>query len=131
MTTPTFTSVGDEKFVSLTTFRRSGEAVATPVWVAPDAGALVVTTQRESGKVKRIRHTPRVELRACTVRGAVEAGADPVVAVAEVRTDEATHEQAHAALARKYGLQYRLIHAVERLTPGKRSDRVILRITES
>jgi hypothetical protein len=29
-------------YVSLTTFRRTGAAVATPVWAAPDEGTLVV-----------------------------------------------------------------------------------------
>lgn len=39
-------ALADEAFVSLTTFRRSGEGVATPVWVIadPDGDGLVVMT---------------------------------------------------------------------------------------
>jgi len=47
-----------EEFLLLTTFRRSGEAVGTPVWVVRDGSHLLVTTGQQTGKVKRIRHTP-------------------------------------------------------------------------
>jgi hypothetical protein len=52
-----FEQLRDEQFISLTTFRRSAEPVSTPVWVAPDGSALVVTTQLGTGKIKRLRHT--------------------------------------------------------------------------
>ena len=67
--------MGRQEFVSLTTFRRTGASVATPVWIAPDGDVLVVTTPVESGKVKRLRPDPRVELRPCSRRGAVADGA--------------------------------------------------------
>ena len=69
--------LGDERFVSLTTFRRSGERVSTPVWVGRDGDALVVTTPQASGKVKRIRNNPRVELCSCSRMGRVKDGAEP------------------------------------------------------
>jgi hypothetical protein len=50
-----------EQFVSVTTFRRDGTPVPTPVWIAQDGDALVVTTPAGTGKVKRLRHDPRVE----------------------------------------------------------------------
>ena len=46
-------------YVSLTTFRRTGVPVRTPVWAAPDGATLVVWTRTDSGKVKRLRHTTR------------------------------------------------------------------------
>jgi PPOX class probable F420-dependent enzyme len=72
-----------EEFVSLTTYRRSGAAVSVPVWIAPatDAsGGLLVTTTERSGKVKRLRHDRRVQLRLCDRRGAVAADAPAVSA---------------------------------------------------
>ena len=57
--------LADERFVSLTTFRRSGQPVSTPVWVGRDGDALVVLTPSGSGKVKRLRADPRVEVQAC------------------------------------------------------------------
>ena len=62
-------AMADERFVSLTTFRRSGEAVSTPVWVARDGNALVVLTPAASGTVRRLRHDPRVEVRPCQGSG--------------------------------------------------------------
>ena len=67
-------ALAGERFISLTTFRRSGEPVPTPVWIARDGDTLVVTTPAESGKVKRLRHHSRVELRPCSRTGRVPAG---------------------------------------------------------
>jgi uncharacterized protein len=122
----TLAEMADEQFVSLTTFRRSGAPVATPVWIARDGDALVVTTIADSGKVKRLRNDPRVELRPSTRRGAVPDDAPVATGVAAVA---APSEQATAALRRKYGLQYRLITGVERVLARGRRERVILRIT--
>lgn len=60
-----------EKYLSLTTTRRDGRAVATPVWFALDQGKVLVITDAQTGKVKRIRHTPRVTIAPCTARGNV------------------------------------------------------------
>jgi PPOX class probable F420-dependent enzyme len=124
-----FDTLGDERFVSLTTFRRSGEPVSTPVWVARDGDALVVTTPQDSGKVKRLRHTPRVELRPCSRRGRVPEGAEPVTGTAEILSDEGTRDRLTATIRRKYGFEYRLVLAIEHLTRSGRRPRVILRIT--
>ena len=51
-TETTFDDLADEKFVSLTTFRKNGVGVPTPVWIGRDGDALVVTTPVGSGKVK-------------------------------------------------------------------------------
>src|SRR6476661_10290411 len=83
-TAPALAALGDEKFVSLTTFRRSGVGVPTPVWIGREGDALVVTTPAGSGKVKRLRNDDRVEIRPCSRRGVVEDGAPKVTAVAEL-----------------------------------------------
>jgi hypothetical protein len=132
MPTPSPASVADlarEDFVSLTTFRRSGAPVSTPVWVAADGDALVVTTPADSGKVKRLRHTPHVELRPCGRGGGVADGVVPTAAVAHVLTDPAEHERHAAALRGKYGLQYRAMMLIERVVARRTRPRVILRIT--
>ncbi|WFE33105.1 PPOX class F420-dependent oxidoreductase [Micromonospora sp. WMMD975] len=58
-----------EKYVLLTTFRKDGRAVATPVWAVRDGDALAVWTVSDSGKVKRIRRNGRVTVAPCDVRG--------------------------------------------------------------
>ncbi len=58
-----------ERYISLTTFRRSGQPVATPVWFVEDSGKLYVGTEAQAGKVKRLRNNPQVEVAPCTRRG--------------------------------------------------------------
>lgn len=63
--------IQDAQFIKLTTFRRTGVRVATPVWFVVDGSALLVTTMESTGKAKRLRHTPRVTLAVCDRRGRV------------------------------------------------------------
>lgn len=130
----TFRSMGDEQFVSLTTFRRNGTPVATAVWLARDADALVVTTGGGTGKVKRLRNDARVELRPCTRSGSVADGAPVAHGTAEVIVDPVAGEQLRRAIAAKYGLQYKVMVGAGRITSTVRRDRppsVMLRIVES
>jgi PPOX class probable F420-dependent enzyme len=116
-------------YVSLSTFRRTGVAVATPVWAAPDANSLVVWTRADSGKVKRLRHTSRVTVAPCDVRGRVQGSAVDGVATF---VDHADWPPALAALRRAYGLRFTLGHHTARLwhrlmrRPGERHE--LLRI---
>jgi PPOX class probable F420-dependent enzyme len=68
-----------KKYLSLETFRKSGQGVRTPVWFAasPESTAgnsetrFYVYTLPDSGKVKRIRNNPRVRVAPCTMRGEI------------------------------------------------------------
>ena len=125
-----FASIADERFVSLTTFRKTGEGVSTPVWIARDGDALIVTTPDGTGKVKRLRNDVRVELRPCDRMGKVADDAQTVSGHAEiVDTDEARSSQERIFLA-KYRLEYRIFMFIERLGKKGRKKRVSLRITE-
>lgn len=64
-----FPTLEGYKNVNLTTFRKSGEPVVTPVWYVILDDKLYVRTGADSGKVKRIRNNPRVLLAPATVRG--------------------------------------------------------------
>lgn len=99
-------------YVSLTTFRRTGVPVSTPVWAAPDGETLVVWTRADSGKVKRLRHTPRVTVAPCDVRGRTTGAAVDGLAEFVPGTGRA---QAIAALRRTYGLKFTLGNATSRL----------------
>jgi len=97
-------SISDEKYVSITTFRKSGVAVPSPVWIAPLGGVTAgFTTGADSGKVKRLRNNPKVTLQACSMRGVIAAGSPIVEATAEIATD-ARYDSVHAAIRKKYGL---------------------------
>ena len=102
-----------ERYVSVTTTRRDGTAVATPVWAAPDdAGHLLVWTGTGSGKVKRLRHTPAVTVAPCDARGHVRGEAVPGTARL---LPESELPRVRAAMARKYGLLYRVSTVATRL----------------
>jgi PPOX class probable F420-dependent enzyme len=60
-----------QSYISLTTFRKTGVAVATPVWFGEENGKLYVMTRSDSGKLKRIRNNPQVKIAPCTMRGKV------------------------------------------------------------
>ena len=125
-----FERLGREQFISLTTFRRTGEPVSTAVWVAPDGVALLVTTQLSTGKVKRLWHTSRVEMRPCSRLGKVAAGVQPVGGIAEIRTDEQSIRELNEAMVSKYGLMFRLVLLAERVIRRGGPGRIVLRITE-
>jgi uncharacterized protein len=119
-------ALGASDFIQLTTFRRSGEGVPTPVWVVPDAGALAVFTPAGTGKLKRIGHTARVTVAECNRRGRVADDVEPVAATATTTADPAEVERVTRLLAAKYGLQFRIFMLVERvLSRGERRREVI------
>jgi uncharacterized protein len=105
------TSLGRSRYVSLTTFRRDGAPVSTPVWTAvDDDGRLLVWTGAGTWKVKRLRSDPRVEVAPCTVRGR-ESGSR---VRGSATVDEDTREVV-ALLKRKYGWQFRSLRGFNRL----------------
>lgn len=108
-------AITDETYVLLTTFRRSGEGVGTPVWIValPD-GRAGFTTEATSGKVKRIRNNPAVTLQPCDMRGKVRNGAAVVHATAEVVLGEAAHE-VRDAIRRKHSVLTALMGVAEKV----------------
>ncbi len=101
----TFSSLEQERYVSIVTFRGNGAEVATPMWFAATNGAIVVGTFPETGMVKRVSAIPSVRVAPCNFRGLVSGPYEE--ARARVLTaDEAAH--ARAALLEKYGWQWRL-----------------------
>ena len=116
------------RFVSLTTFRKTGIGVSTPVWIARDGDDLVVTTPVGSGKLKRLRNNPLVELRPCSRMGKVADNAPVITAAA---SEEEETPAALDRIKRKYGFEYYLIMFIERLVSKGNAHRVIIRISAS
>lgn len=85
--------------VLLTTYRRDGTPVGTAVNIAVDGDRAYVRTPHRTGKVKRLRNNPNVEIAPSTLRGR-PTGASVRVQAKLLSGDEAT--QASRALARKY-----------------------------
>ena len=114
------------RYMSLATFRRNGAEVATPVWFAAVAGRLYVVSGGDTGKVKRIRNSPRARVAPCDARGSVRGAWQD--ATARVITDAALIERAQSALRAKYGWQVRLLNFVSRLT-GRAKRRAWLEVS--
>ena len=103
-----------ESYISLATFRKSGKAVATPVWCALVGERFYVFSEGSAGKVKRLRNSARIRVAPCTARGRVTG--EWVDGSARIVDDAATVEAAYAALHAKYGWQMWLADALSRLT---------------
>jgi uncharacterized protein len=90
-----------QKYISLSTFRKSGVAVATPVWFGEQDDKLYVKTRSDTGKYKRIRNNPQVRIAPCTIRGKIS-GPD-FAAIARILLPE-DWPQASTSIRKKYWL---------------------------
>jgi uncharacterized protein len=94
-------AIRGQKYISLTTFRKNGAAVVTPVWFGEGDGKLYIMTRSIFGKCKRIRNNPQVQVAPCTIRGRVTGPESP--AVARILPAE-EHARARQLINRKYWL---------------------------
>jgi uncharacterized protein len=101
--------IAAEKYVSLTTRKKDGSTVSSPVWIAalPD-GRVGFTTDATSGKVKRIGNFDDVTLQACDSRGRVKPGSEQVSGRASI-VEGAEYEVVRAAVKAKYGLTFTVL----------------------
>ena len=98
-------TLANARYVSLTTFKKDGTPVATPVWLARDGDTLVVLTGPTAGKTKRLRNHGRVRVAPCDMRGRVKGEA--IQGTAEVQSPAGT-EATLALIRKRYGIQARI-----------------------
>lgn len=122
---PLATELTSARYVSFTTFRKSGKAVSTPVWAADDGRYFYVFSEGNAGKVKRVRNAARAQLAPCTVTGNVTG--NQFDANAELITDPTDIANAYVALRRKYGWQMHLIDFISKFG-GRYHQRALIRI---
>jgi PPOX class probable F420-dependent enzyme len=111
--------LGGAQYVLVTTFRRTGTGVATPVWVARDGDELVVWSVRDAGKVKRIRHSGAVEVAECDVRGRPRGAS--VKGTARILDDDSS-DRVRRLIASKYGVIGRVSMFGSVLRRGRRGS---------
>ncbi|MEV5880598.1 PPOX class F420-dependent oxidoreductase [Streptomyces sp. NPDC052101] len=107
--------LGSGKYLLVTSYRKNGTPVATPVWVVRDGGTLGVWTAADSFKVKRIRRRPDVLVGPCDLRG--NPTGEQLPATAEI-ADAATTARYRNLITRKYGILGRLTLLGSRLRRG-------------
>ena len=64
-------SLNSQKYISLETYRKNKETVRTPVWFVISDGLIFVVTRDQTGKIKRLRHTQKVRIASCTIKGKI------------------------------------------------------------
>jgi len=102
----------------LTTFRKTGDAVATPVWLVDLGGnELGFWTSSASGKVKRLAHTSRVTVQPCTQAGKLKPGTEPVEATGRVVIGDEL-EAIRAKVVAKYGFWTKITKVMAKITFG-------------
>jgi len=99
MTIPS--ALAASKYLSLTTFRKNGAAIPTPIWFAEGDGKLYFMTRNDSWKYKRIRSNPQVQVAPCTARGKITG---PECAGRARILPKSEWPKARSVLSRKYWL---------------------------
>lgn len=117
-----------EKYLALTTFRRSGEPVTTPARVVQVSdGRLGFCT----AMTERLAHDQRVQLEPCDLRGRTQETTSPVDGRAEVVRSGALFDEVHGRVREKYGWRTTATRSLARLgRQGRRgpgnADTVVL-----
>jgi PPOX class probable F420-dependent enzyme len=114
---PKLAQWGDEKYISLETFKRNGQGVKTPVWFVLHNDALYVYTEADSWKVKRLRNNPRVRVAVCDMRGKVKG---PWLAATASIVEGDDRLAANRLLDRKYFLKV-IFNVLTRINRHKRA----------
>ena len=120
------------RYLSVTSFKRDGAGIATPVWFVSDGRRLFAFTDLHSAKIRRVRRNPKVLVASCRPWGRLRR--EPVPARAEVLTDTADLERVRELLLARYKISYRVViffYRLGRRTRGKQSvaDGAALAIT--
>lgn len=105
-------AVSDARYIRFTNFRRSGDPVSTPVWIAAYGDEVVFSSNPNAGKIKRLRNDPRVEMAASDLRGKVAPGTPVYAGTARLVPDE-EKAAAERVLKAKYGWQWVVIGIAE------------------
>ena len=103
----------NQNYLNIETFRRNGQGVRTPVWFVEDGGEIFIRTGANSGKVKRIRNNPDVQLAPCKADGTVIG--EWIPAKGREIADPETDKRVDQLLGKKYGIQKNLFAWMSRL----------------
>ena len=120
-------NLAGEKYINLETYRRNGRGVRTPVWFVEsgsgDSRILYVRTSDDTGKYKRIRNNPSVQIAPCDIRGSIKG--KWVKGEARIASGE-EKLKAFKMLEKKYGMMYKMTRMFR---SGKNYVVIAIRIT--
>ncbi len=120
--TPTLADLAKAQYILLTTFTKEGKPKPTPVWAALDrerGDRLLVISEGNAWKVKRIRNTARVTLATCTLRG--RPTSEAVEGTAAI-LDKSQNKAVYEAIGKRYGIVGKVFNFVSQLRGGMEND---------
>ncbi len=119
---PSFADLAKSQYILLTTFTKDGRPKPTPIWAAPDkerGDRLLVITQGNSWKVKRIRNTPRVTMATCTMGGRPTSEA---VEGTGALLDKSETGTVYDAIGKRYGIMGTVFNFFSKLRGGMENN---------
>jgi len=123
------------RYISLTTFKKDGSPVSSPVWITGAAGTYVFTTGDKAWKTRRLLRNSSIRVQVCDMRGRVDPQAATYVGTGGVATSADAVAAAELALAAKYGWQFHATKIFEglkgRLGRGERQEPVAIHLSLS
>jgi uncharacterized protein len=69
---PSWVGVAKASTIALTTYKKDGTPVTTPMWAALDGGRILTSADNTAWKLRRLARNPTVRLAPCTARGKVK-----------------------------------------------------------
>ncbi len=112
-----------QSYINIETYRKSGDAVPTPVWFIQDGNTFYVHTQADAGKVKRIRNNPRVRLNPCGQRGELKG---EWVSASATMLPESEWARINQLMQSKYGLMWTVFNLFGKL---RKTQSVKIKVT--
>jgi uncharacterized protein len=111
------------RYLSVTSFKRDGAGVATPVWFVSDGPRLFAFTDLHSAKIRRIRHNSHVLVASCGPGGKLRR--ELVPAHSDVLTEPADLERVRQLLMARYKISYRVVMLFYRLGRRLRGEQSV------
>ncbi len=116
----------NSSYLSLSTQKRDGSWVNTPVWHAQDERVFYMFSEGKAGKVKRLRNFTEAKICPCDVLGKLQGKWQNVSA--EILEKPVGKNQAYQALLNKYGWKMRLLDLGSTIA-RKKNKRVFISLT--
>ncbi len=106
MSSDKLATLSGHKYINLETYKKSGQAVRTPVWFVISDEQIFVLTSQNTGKIKRIRNNPTVKIMPCGIRG--DSKGEWVEGLARIAT-ESEMQNIIKLRYKKYGFRAKII----------------------
>ena len=121
-----FNKILDSRTINLTTYKKSGDVVHTPVWVVTDGTLGYIRTSKSAGKIKRIKNNHKAIIASCTSSGKITG--DKIEIKAEVmELSHTDYEIIDKKFRTKYNLLYIALRLFRRMEPYGKSEIILLK----